>query len=53
MDGSGDSEDVVKDVVAEYADIEGKPGYVPPGMAKFRSLFNDIGRKKIFQNLCI
>ena len=50
MDGSGDSEDVVKDVTAEYADIEeGKPGYVPPGMAKFRIYLTTSVERRYFR----
>ncbi len=50
LDGSGDSEDVVKDVTAEYADIEeGKPGYVPPGMAKFRIYLTTSVERRYFR----
>ncbi|MGI6523515.1 MAG: hypothetical protein ACOX2Y_06555 [Christensenellales bacterium] len=48
-DGSGDSEDVVKDVTEEYRDLEpGEPGYVPEGMAKFRIYITKSVDRKIF-----
>ncbi len=48
-DGSGDSRDIVEDVSAQYADrVEGQPGYIEPGMAKFRIYLSTSVENKYF-----
>lgn len=47
-DGSGDGDELVKDVSEEFADLrEGQPGYIEEGMAKFRIyLSTSVERRK-------
>lgn len=49
-DGSGDGDEIVKDVSADFAGIiEGEPGYLPPGMAKFRIYLSTSVERRYFK----
>lgn len=49
-DGSGEGDDIVKDVSADYADLaENDPGYIPPGMAKFRIYLSTSVERRYFK----
>lgn len=49
-DGSGDGDEIVKDVSADYADLdENDPGYLPAGMAKFRIFLSTSVERRYFK----
>ncbi len=49
-DGSGDGDDIIMDVSADYADLdEDDPKYLAPGMAKFRLYLSDSVERRYFK----